>query len=78
MVSAARGGPYLHTHPKTPKSKESEMPCSEGMAAAGFEIELKGLGFYESLKCEIGLDFPWHEFGSMRNLAGIMFCEAGA
>ena len=54
------------------------MPCSEGVAAAGFEVALKGLGFYESHKCDVGFDFPWHEFGSVGNLAGIVLGEASA
>ena len=57
---------------------ESEMPCGEGVAAARFEIALKGLGLYESLKCAVGLDFSWHEFGSVGNLAGIVLGEASA
>ena len=50
----------------------------EGMAAAGFEVAFKGLCLCDCFKCDVGFDFPWEKLGGMRNLAGIMFCEAGA
>ena len=54
------------------------MSCCESVAAARFEIALKSLGFCESFECKVGLDFPRHEFGCMRNLAGIVLGEASA
>ena len=54
------------------------MSRGEGVTAARFEIALKGLCLCECFKCNVGLDFPWEKLGGMRNLAGIMFCEAGA
>ena len=54
------------------------MPAGEGVAAARFEITFKGLGLRERFECYVGFDFPWEKLGGMRNLAGIMFCEAGA
>ena len=54
------------------------MPCGEGVAAARFEIALKGLCLCGSFKCEVGLDFPWEKLGGMGNLASIVFCQAGA
>ena len=50
----------------------------EGMATARFKITFKGLGLCECFECDVGFDFPWEKLGGMRNLAGIMFCEAGA
>ena len=50
------------------------MPCSEGMAAAGFKVAFKGLRFSDGFKRNIGFNLPWEELGGMRNLAGIVLC----
>ena len=48
------------------------------MAAAGFKITFKCLSLCDCFKCDVGFDFPWGKLGGVRNLAGIMFCEASA
>ena len=48
------------------------------MAAAGFKVVLKSVGLSERFEGDVGFNLPWHEFGCMGNLTGIVFCEAGA
>ena len=48
------------------------------MATAGFKVVLKSEGLSERFKGDVGFNLPWHEFGCMGNLTGIVFCEAGA
>ena len=54
------------------------MLCCESMATAGFKVVLKSEGLSERFKGDVGFNLPWHEFGCMGNLTGIVFCEAGA
>ena len=63
---------------RAPDGGISKVPCCKSMTAAGFKVAFKGLRLCEGFECNVGLDFPWKELGSMGNLTGIVFCEAGA
>ena len=54
------------------------MSRRESMAAAGFKITFKCLSLSKRFECDVGFYLPGKKLGSMRNLAGIVFCEAGA
>ena len=54
------------------------MPRGEGVAAAGFEVTFQGLRLCESFECDVGFDFPRHEFECMGNLTGIMLGKTSA
>ena len=56
---------------------KSKVPCGEGVAAAGFEVTFKGLGLSKRFEGNVSFYFPWHEFGCVGNLAGIVLCQTG-
>ena len=54
----------------------SKVPRGEGMAAAGLQIGLEMRCFFHGLKGKVCFNLPRTVFGSMRNPAAIVLCEA--
>ena len=53
------------------------MPLDECSAAMGFQVGLKGVGFFAVIKSNRIFDTPRTEFGCVRHIAFVMFFKAG-